>query len=125
MFYLMFYFFLLMLILTGGQLLYSIQIAPICTTWISHRYTCVTPILNPSSHLPPHPVLLGCPSTSLWYPVSCTGLSLAICFTHVCICFNTYSLKSSHSSLPLSPSLFLYYPGLLCYLHVGSSVLSF
>ena len=32
-------------------------------TWISHGFTCV-PILNPPSHLPPHPIPLGHPTVS-------------------------------------------------------------
>ena len=46
----------------------------------------VSPILNPPSHLPPHPITQGCPSalalSALSHQLPCIEPGLAICFTY-------------------------------------------
>ena len=50
-------------------------------TWISHGCTCVPHPKSPS-HLPPHPILLGCPSAPALSAVLCIELGLIIYFTY-------------------------------------------
>ena len=63
------------------------------------------PILNPPSHLPPHPVCPGCTKSiavgALLHTPNAQGLSIL----HMVVCmFQGYALKSSHPLLlPLSP----------------------
>ena len=51
------------------------------TTWINHRCTCVPTSWNPS-HVPPHPIPLGCPRaqalSALLHASTCTGCLLYI-----------------------------------------------
>ena len=58
-------------------------------TWICHRCTCV-PHPEPLSHLPPHPIPLGHPSTPA--PVSCIEPELA----------NRFTYDNIHVSVPFS-----------------------
>ena len=47
----------------------------------SRMYMCA-PILNPSSHLPPHPIPLGCANAPTLSAVSRTELGFVICFMY-------------------------------------------
>ena len=64
--------------------------------------------------LPPHPILLGCHSTSFVCPASCIRLSLVIVLHMVIYMFQCYSLKSPHPLLPLSPKVCSLLLCLLC-----------
>ena len=72
--------------------------------WICHRYTCV-PHPEPSSHLPPHTILLGRPSApapSIHYRTS--NLDLRLISYMILYIFQRHSPKSSHPlPLPQSP----------------------
>ena len=50
-------------ILTGGWLLYNTE-----TGFALHWPTCVPPNAEPTTHRPPLPIFLGCPTTWLWLP---------------------------------------------------------
>ena len=65
-------------------------------TWIHHGCTCV-PHPEPPSHLPPHPIPLGHPSTSPEHPISCIWRFVS----HVIIyMFQCHSPISSHPRPP-------------------------
>ena len=81
------------------------------STWISHGCTCVTH-LEPPSHLPSHPIPLGCPWTlALSVLFHASNLDWSSISHMVIYMFQCYSLKTSHPHLlPQSPkvcSLFL------------------
>ena len=86
-------------------------------TWISHGCTCV-PHPEPPSHLPPHPIPLGCPCA----PAFCalfheSNLDWSSISHMVIYMFQCYSLKSSHPLfLPQSPKVCSLYLCLFCYL---------
>ena len=73
-------------------------------TWISHRCTYV-PHPEPSSHLLPHPIPLGCPSAPTLSALSHASNLDWWSISHMIIyMFQYYSLKSSHPRfLPQSP----------------------
>ena len=74
--------------------------------WISHRCTCVLPSWTPS-HLPPHPIPLGCPSApALSALLHASDLHWSSILHMVIHMFQCYSLKSSHPHLlPPSPKV--------------------
>ena len=80
-----------------------------------HGCTCV-PHPEPPSNLPPHPILLGCPSTpalnALFHALNFDWSSIS----HMVICmFQYYSLKSSHPHLlQQSPKICSLYLCLFC-----------
>ena len=73
-------------------------------TWIRHGCTCV-PHPEPSSHVPPHPILQGHPSApapSTLYPAS--NLDWQFVSHMILYMFQCHSPKSSHPHpLPQSP----------------------
>ena len=84
-------------------------------TWISHGYTCV-PHPKLPSHLPPHPIPLGCPSalalSALFHALNLDSSSISHMVIYM---FQYYSLKSSHSCLlPQSPKVCSLYLCLFC-----------
>ena len=71
------------------------------SAWISHRYTCVSPLLEPTFPFPPHLIPLGCLGVlALGALLHALNLAAAICFTygniHVSVLFS--------QSIPPSPS---------------------
>ena len=68
-------------------------------TWISHGCTCV-PHPETPSHLPSHPIPLGCPIAPALTSVSCIELGLVIYFTYGNIHFN--AILSNHPILAFS-----------------------
>ena len=75
-------------------------------TWISHGCTCV-PHPEPLSHLPPHPIPQGCPSTlafsTLFHALNLDWSSISHMVIYM---FQCYSLKLSHPCLlPQSPKV--------------------
>ena len=84
-------------------------------TWISHGCTCVSHPEYPS-HLPPHPIPLGCPSaptlSALFHAWNLDWQSISHMVIYM---FQCYSLKSSHPCL-----LFVSF----AVSHIGSSLLS-
>ena len=91
--------------------------------WISHGCTCV-PFYKPPSHIPLHPIPMGCPSaptlSALFHESNLNWISIS----HMVICmFQCYSLKSSNPQLfPQSPKVCSLYLCLFCYSSVGSSL---
>ena len=85
-----------------------------------HRYESaigihVSPLSQTPSHLPPHPIPLGCQKTLVWCALHYTSNSHWLCILHtVMYMFQCYSLKSSHPLLPLSPKVCSLCLGLLC-----------
>ena len=80
-----------------------------CTlTWISHR--CTVSTLSRPSHLPPHPIPLGCPSAASLSALFHASNSDRWSVSHMVIyMFQCYSLKSSHPRLlPQSPKVCFY-----------------
>ena len=84
-------------------------------TWISHGCTCV-PYPKPPSHLPPHPIPLGCPSapalSALFHALNmdCSSILRMVIYMLQC-----YSLKSSHPHLlPQSSKVCSSYLCLFC-----------
>ena len=73
-------------------------------TWISHGCTCV-PHPEPSSHLPPHPIFQGHPSSLALSTLSHASNLHWRSVSHMIIyMFQCYSLRSSHPHLlPQSP----------------------
>ena len=76
-------------------------------TWVSHGWTCV-PHPEPPSHLPPHPIPLGCPSapalSALFHASNLDWWSISHMVIYM---FQCYSLKSSHPHLlPQNPKVF-------------------
>ena len=76
-------------------------------TWISHGCTCVPHCEHPS-HIPPHPISLGCRSALAFSaPFHSSNLDWSSLSHMVTYMFQCYSLKSSHPCLfPESKSLF-------------------
>ena len=77
--------------------------------WISHGCTCV-PHPEAPSHLPPHPIPLGCPSapalSALFHTLNLDWSSISHMVIYM---FQCYSLKSSHPCLlPQSPKVCFY-----------------
>jgi len=76
----------------------------------------VSPCPKTFSHLPPHPILLGCPSTpalsALFHASNLDWLYISHMVIHM---FQCYSLKSSHPCLlPQSPKVCSLYLCLFC-----------
>ena len=84
-------------------------------TWISHRCTCVSHPQT-SSHLPPHPIPLGCPSAlALSVLFHASNLDWSSISHMIIYTFQCYSLKSSHPHLlPQSPKVCCLYLCLFC-----------
>ena len=84
-------------------------------TWISHGSTYV-PHPEPSSHLPPHPILQGCPSAPALSTLShASNLDWQSISHKVIHMFQCYFLKSSHPCpLPQSPKVCSLYLCLFC-----------
>ena len=78
-------------------------------------YTC-GPHPEPPSHLPPHPIPLGCPSTAALSALfDALNLDWSSILHMVIYIFQCYSLKSSHSCLfPQSPKVCSLYLCLFC-----------
>ena len=73
------------------------------STWISHGYKCVPLSWNPS-HLPPHPIHLGCARAPALRPLfHASNLHWSSILHMVTYMFQWYSLKSSLKS-PLASS---------------------
>ena len=69
------------------------------STWIRHGCTYVPPCWTPS-HLPPHPIPLGCPrALALGALLHTSNLRWPSILHMVTYTFQCYSLKSSHSCL--------------------------
>jgi len=86
-------------------------------TWISQGCTCV-PRPEPPSHLPPHPIPLGCPSamalSALFHASSLNWWSVPHMVIYI---FQCSSPKSSHPRLlPQSPKVCSLHLCLFCYL---------
>ena len=85
--------------------------------WISQGCACV-PHPEPTSHLPPHPIPLGCPSalalSALFHASIVDWWSISHMIIYMSQC---YSLKSSHPRLlPLSPTVYSLHLCLFWYL---------
>ena len=93
--------------------------------WMKPQCTCV-PHPEPASHLPPHPIPLGCPSTpALSVLFHASNLDWSSISHLVIYMFQCYSLKPSHPRLlPQSPKVF-YICATFAVLHIGSSLASF
>ena len=82
------------------------------STWINHRCTCVPSILNTPSHIPRHPIPLGCLSTpALSALLHASNLQWSSISHMIIYMFQCYSLKSSH------PRLLLQSPK-VCFVHL-------
>ena len=98
------------------------------STWIGHRYTCVSPDFNPlwPPPYPPYPSRLS-QSTGFGCPASCIKLTLVIYVTYgKSIYFN--AVLSNHPTLAFSDWVqksVVYVFVSLAALHIGSSILSF
>ena len=74
-------------------------------TCISYGCTCA-PHPEPASHLPPHPIPLGCPrAPALSALLHALNLNWSSILYMVIYMFQCYSLKSSHPCLPQSPKV--------------------
>ena len=84
--------------------------------WISIYVFMCPPILNPPSHLPPHPIPLGCPrAPALDALLHASNLDWSPVLHMVMYMFQCYSLKSFHPHLlPLSPKVCSLCLHLLC-----------
>ena len=84
-------------------------------TWISHGWTCVPSSWTPS-HLPPHPMPLGCPrSLALSALLHALNLHWSSILHVAMYMFQCSSLKPSHPHLlPLSPKVSSLHLCLLC-----------
>ena len=82
------------------------------STQISHRHPRLPAPLNPCSHLPPHPIHLGCPRAqalgSLCHTSSFHWLSVLhmAVYTFQCYCLKSFQPSPSPTE-PKSPSLYL------------------
>jgi len=96
-------------------LFYNIVLVLPYTTWIHHECTCV-PHLEPRSHLPPHPILLGHPSApapSTLYHAS--NLDWRFISHMIFYMFQCHSPISSHPRpLPQSPKDYSIHLCLFC-----------
>ena len=83
--------------------------------WISRGCTCV-PHPKPPSHLPPHPIPLGCPRALALSPLfHASNLDWSSISHMVIYMFQCYSLKSCHLRLlPQSPKVCSLYLCLFC-----------
>ena len=82
------------------------------STWISHRHTCVPLYPKSPSHLPPHPIPLGCSrAPALSVLLHASNLHWSSILHMVIYMFQCYSLKSSH------PHFLLHSPT-VCSLHL-------
>ena len=95
-------------------------------TWIAMGVH-VSPILNRTPHLPPHPIPQGCPSTlALRALLHASNLDWWSISHMIIYMFQCYSLKSSHPHLlPQSPKVCSLYLCLFCCSHIRSSLPSF
>ena len=84
-------------------------------TWISHGCTCVPHCEHPS-HIPPHPISLGCRSALAFSaPFHSSNVDWSSLSHMVTYMFQCYSLKSSHLHLlPQSPKVCYLYTCLFC-----------
>ena len=95
-------------------------------TWISHGCTCV-PHPKPPSHLPPHPILQGCPSALALSTLSHASnldwqsISLVVIYMFQCILSNHPTLTFSHRAR----KSVLYVCVSFAVSHIGSSLPSF
>ena len=80
------------------------------STQISHRHPRVPAPLNPCSHLPPHPIHLGCPrAQALGSCVIHQASTGSLFYIWQCIRFSAIVLNHSNLLLlPLSPKVSLY-----------------
>jgi len=92
-------------------------------TWISHECTCV-PHPDPPSHLPPHPIPQGHPSTPALSALShASNLDWRSVSHMIIYMFQCHSLKSSHLHLlPQGPKFCSLHLCLFGVLHIGSSL---
>ena len=96
------------------------------SAWISHRSTCV-PLSWTPSHLPPHPIPLGCPrAPALSALLHASNLHWSSVLHMVIYTFQCCSLKSSHPHL-LShcPKVCSLHRCLFAVLHIGLLLPSF
>ena len=75
-------------------------------TWITHGCSCL-PVLNPTSHLPPHPIPLACPrAPALSTLLHTSNLHWPSVLHMVMFMFQCYCFKLSHPRLlPHSPKV--------------------
>ena len=85
------------------------------STWIGHRYAYVPHPERPS-HLPTHPIPLGCPrAPTLGAPLHALNVPWSSILHMVTYMFQCSSLKSSHPPLlPLNIKVFSLYLCLFC-----------
>ena len=110
-----FFFSINLFILIGGLLLYNIVVVFAIHWHESAMGVHVSPCWTPS-HLPPHPIPLGCPSapalSALFHASNLDWWSISQMVIHM---FQCYSLKSSHPPLlPQSPKVCSLYLCLFC-----------
>ena len=67
------------------------------STWISHIYLSISPPLEPLSHLPPHPTLLGCHRAPDWVPWVMEQIPTGCLFYILWCMFQCFSLSSFHT----------------------------
>ena len=84
-------------------------------TWITHGCSCL-PVLNPTSHLPPHPIPLACPrAPALSTLLHTSNLHWPSVLHMVMFMFQCYCFKLSHPRLlPQSPKVCSLHMCLFC-----------
>ena len=94
-------------------------------TWISHRYTYVTPSWTPS-HLPSHPIPLGCPrALTLGDLLHVSNLHWSSILHMVIHMFQCCSHHPTHAFSHIVQKSVLYICVSFAALHIGSLLLSF